>query len=198
MSIKEAENQEQLLDNYPDPISVEGTTKILEQMKTCACLIYKKKGGKATGFFCNIFYEKLKIPVLMTNHHVIEEDYIKKYKSINLSVNGDKEPKNIKITENRVYYSNKDYDTTIIELFAEKDNISNFLEIDDKLFYEDSENFYENESLYVIQYPNQKLSVSYGKLKEIQGYELDHFCSIQDGSSGSNFIIKKLQSNWNT
>ena len=119
MSIKETENQEKLLDTYSDPISVQGTIKILEQMQTCACLIYKKKGGKGSGFFCNIFYEKLKIPVLMTNHHVIEEEYIKKYKLINLSVNDDREPKNIKITENRVYYSNKDYDTTIIEIFPE-------------------------------------------------------------------------------
>ena len=189
MSINETENQEQLLNDYPKPIDIESEYKILEQMENCICLIYKKKGGKASGFFCNIFYENYKIPVLITNHHVIDENYIKNNKFITLSTNNEKERMSIEIKENRNYYSNKDYDTTIIELFPEKDGISNFLEIDDKIFDKCSGTYYEKESLYLMQYPKQKLSVSYGVLKEILDFDINHCCSTQDGSSGSPILL---------
>ena len=45
---------------------------------------------------------------------------------------------------------------------------------------------YENNSLYVLQYPNMdKASVSYGILNSIQDYNINHTCSTEKGSSGS-------------
>ena len=36
--------KEKMLDMYPLPVTIEGTTKILEQMKKCICKIENKNG----------------------------------------------------------------------------------------------------------------------------------------------------------
>ena len=43
---------------------------------------------------------------------------------------------NIKKGKFGYYYCSETYDTTIIELFPDKDNINNFLEIDEKIYQE--------------------------------------------------------------
>ena len=96
--------------------------------------------------------------------------------------------KQIKINDNRKIYTNEKYDTTIIEIIKDKDEIDNFLELDDNIFNEYI-NVY-NKSIYVIQYPkigySQEASVSYGILKDIQDeYNIIHYCCTQSGSSGS-------------
>ena len=49
-------NKEKKIKYSPDPVSIEGTNKILEQMKNCVCKIkYKEIFG--TGFFCYIPYK---------------------------------------------------------------------------------------------------------------------------------------------
>ena len=64
--------KEILLEKYPRPVSIEGTTKILYQMENNICKIYKNDGGKGTWFFCNIYYNNRIIHVMMTNNHVID------------------------------------------------------------------------------------------------------------------------------
>ena len=47
---------------------------------------------------------------------------------------------------------------------------------------------YRNETIYIIQYPENKLSVSYGildKIYEDKKYNFNHKCSTKGGSSGS-------------
>ena len=68
------------INKYPKPISIEGTKTILKQMENNICKIYKIDGEKGTGFFCNIFYNNIRIPVMITNNHLIDEKYIKKIK----------------------------------------------------------------------------------------------------------------------
>ena len=104
----------------------------------------------------------------MTNNHVIDGDYIKEKKEINFTINDDKLSRKIEIGEDRFYYTNKDYDITIIELNPIKDKIYYYLELEEKLLFEGSEHFYENESIYLIQYrKNKKISVAYGILKDL-------------------------------
>ena len=67
-----------------DAISLEKAEKILEQMKTCICRI-QAGNTRGTGFFCKIPYEGKKIPVLMTNYHVILDN-----KKINITINNEK------------------------------------------------------------------------------------------------------------
>ena len=94
--------------------------------------------------------------------------------------------------DDRMKYTNKDYDITIIEI-KEQDNLKNFLELDDiiinDIIHDNNFNIeYEKETLYVIQYPKGKLSVSYGILQNIfedKRYEFQHKCCTDIGSSGS-------------
>ena len=75
---------------------------------------------------------------------------------------------------------------TIIEI-KNSDNLNvNYLELEEKLFEDNSELYYENKSIYILHYPNQgKASVSYGITKKIENGEINHLCSTQPGSSGS-------------
>ena len=45
--------KEKLLQNYPIPVTIEVTNKILYQLKNCICKI-ENKNGNGTGFFCHI------------------------------------------------------------------------------------------------------------------------------------------------
>ena len=58
-------------------------------MKNYICKIFLPNGTKATGFFCKIsFPDKNRLlTVLMTNNHVINEDY---QKNIHLLINNEK------------------------------------------------------------------------------------------------------------
>ena len=144
--------KETYLDKYPRPVSIEGTKKILDQLKINICKIYKRDGSKNTGFFCNISYNNIIIPVMVTNNHVIDENYIKENKEIQITLYDDKEKKIIKLNDNRKIYTNKQYDITIIEINKKKDNINNFMEIDEKIF-KNSNEIYNNQSIYILHYP---------------------------------------------
>jgi len=65
---------EQKLTNCPF-VTINGTKKILNQMMTIICKIYQ---GKGTGFFCKIPYKRNLLTVLITNYHIIDENFIKK------------------------------------------------------------------------------------------------------------------------
>lgn len=70
--------QEKYIKTSPEPVSLEGTEKILSQMKNSICKIHKLNGSNATGFFCKIKYfnKQNLLPVLITNNHVLNEDDI--------------------------------------------------------------------------------------------------------------------------
>ena len=92
----------------------------------------------------------------------------------------------------RIKYTNEEYDITIIEI-KENDNIKNYLELDDKIIEDilnnnNRNNKYIDDTIYIIQYPEGKLSVSYGILNSIyedEKYNFNHLCSTKGGSSGS-------------
>ena len=129
----------------------------------------------------------------MTNRHVIDEEYIKKNKEIQLTLNNDKEEKKIKINEingNRaIYISNEELDTTIIEIKPD-DKISedSYLDIDENIST-DLNNYYNKESVYIIHYPkSEEVKVSYGIINDIADNNINHFCCTENGSSGSPII----------
>jgi len=98
----------------------------------------------------------------------------------------------------RKIYTNKDYDVTIIEII-ERDDIKNYLELDDIIINDILNNInknkeYKNETLYIIQYPNNKLSTSFGilfELSEEKKYKFYHKCCTNFGSSGSPILNLK-------
>ena len=181
----EIRKQEIMLDNYPAPITIKGTEIILEQMKRYICKIFSQKGGEGTGFFCYINYENISMPVMITNNHIINKNYIKKNNIIKVTFNDDSEDKTISLNNNRLVYTNEEYDTTIIQIRPEEDGIKHFLEIDANIFKEESNIIYEGKSIYIIQYPKGTAAVSYGIINNINNYDIIHFCCTEDGSSGS-------------
>ena len=56
--------KEKYLEDYPTPITSEGTEIILSQMRKNICKIYMNDGSKGTGFFC-------KIPFLIINIYIV-------------------------------------------------------------------------------------------------------------------------------
>ena len=175
-----------------DPVNIEGTKKILDQMMNCICKI-QIKGTYATGFFCKFSYKKQSIKVFMTNYNALNEKDFGENKKLNLSLNEEKETKIIDLSIERKTYFNKEYDTTMIEL-KDEDNIKDYLELDDNLFQDNSEKIYKNQSIYTLHYQNEKNAcVSYGLLHNIDKYNIMHNCCTENGSFGS--PILNLQTN---
>ena len=183
---------------YPNIISFESTQKIIEQMNDCICKI-KINNKQATGFFCKIpFPNKNNMKkVLITNNHIVNKELLyKDYIQIELTIKKDSKIKSLNVKD-RLKYTNRIYDITIIEL-KESDNINNYLELDDTILDDIVINLdnlrgnqnkdYINQTIYIIQYPESKLSVSYGVLSNISEDKKNEFIyngGTKEGSSGS-------------
>ena len=186
-------NEEININNSPGPVNILGTKKILNQMMNCICKIKIKgtnqeenitKDVYAIGFFCKVaLNENDNINCLMTNYHILNEQYFKENKELNILFNDNSETKKIDLNIKRIIYYNKEYDTTIIEL-KEEDNIKEYLEIDDDVFKENENMLYEGKSIYIIQY-GEEACVSYGILNKINENYIINICSIDNGSLGS-------------
>ena len=160
-------------------------------MENCVCIIYLENGRKGTGFFSKIPFLNNYLPVLITNNHVLNESDIENGKTIKLMINNT--VKTIKIDNSRKKYTNPDYgvDITIIEIKPKKDEIGvyNYLELDENDINKKKENIgleYPNKSIYILHYPNGKLNVSFGIIKDIiENKKINHYCTTEEGSSGS-------------
>ena len=185
-------DQEQYFQEYPEPVSIDSTTKILKQMKKCICKINinQKKG---TGFFCNIPSKAVK--VFVTNNHILDEKILKINKNLIVTLYDDTQIE-IELNKKKIY-TNEEYDTTIIEIKAEEEKkIENYIEyinLDESILDKDIQ---KNKSLYVLQYPNiyykdngntfkQIASVSYGIIQDISLHNIFHSCNTSNASSGS-------------
>ena len=167
-----------LINDYPGLISHKQISLILEQLNKCICKVYSSGNSFGTGFFCFIPYYNIKLPVLIVNHHLINEEYINKNDNISFELN--REKKKINIKDNRAIYSNMKYDITIIEISPDKDFIYNFLELDENIFKE--EIIFLKQSIYTIQSDKR---LSFGILKNFEDYRIIHLCSTENGSTGS-------------
>ena len=181
-------NQETYLGLQPDAVPIEGTKKILYQMENCICQIFKEKGEKGTGFFCNISYCDQEIPFLITNNHVLNKNDIENNKKIELIINN--ESREIKIDNMRKKYTNEELDVTLIEIRPEKDEIKNVMELDEEDINKNInilEKIYRKKSIYILHYPKGKLSTSYGLINglTVDGKKIEHCCNTDTGSSGS-------------
>ena len=185
--------KESLLTGYPNIITYECTKKIIEQMEKniCKIKIGKKQG---TGFFCKIPFpnKDSMLPVLITNNHIVKGDFLKMNNS-KLLVDIKENAEIIELDlNNRMKYTNEEFDITIIEI-KEEDVIINYLELDDAILNDILNNKNKNKdfidkTIYIIQYPESELSVSYGILEDIyldKKSNFKHKCSTKNGSSGS-------------
>ena len=184
------EIKETVLTGYPNIIPFDCTQKIIDQMKKDICKI-KIGEEQGTGIFCKIPFPNKDnmLPVLITNNHVINADVLfKENEKFEIKIKEEKNGKEINLN-NRNKYTNKDYDITIIEI-KEKDEIK----INDIINNNDENVDYIDETLYIIQYPEGQLSVSYGILQNIfvdKKYNFNHKCCTRRGSSGSPILNLK-------
>ena len=187
------ENKESSITGYPNMISYESSKKIIEQMEKNICKINIGQ-IQGTGFFCKIPFpdKKNMLPVLITNNHIINR-YILNDENLKVTIDIKEELELLELDLNdRKKYTNEEYDITIIEI-KDKDQINNYIELDDIIMNDILFNInkikeYINETVHIIQYPENKLSVSYGVLNDIyenKKYNFNHKCSTRGGSSGS-------------
>ena len=125
--------KESLLTGFPNVITYDCTKKIMEQMEKNIC---KVKIGKelGTGFFCKIpFPDKNNmLPVFITNNHIINEELLyKKDIKIIIHIKEKNEEKVLNLND-RMKYTNVDYDITIIEI-KEIDDIKDYFKLDNNI-----------------------------------------------------------------
>ena len=178
---------EKKVEDYPCMISLKNTKRIKSQMEKGVCKINIGEGKNGTGFFTEIKFNENEIhQFLVTNDHVIGEEFLKNEKKILIDM---EDKKNIPITidKSRKTYNNKELDVTFIEI-NKKDNIEcTYLELDSDLELDDEilKIKYEKKSIYIIQYPGKEICVSYGIIKFLENFDINHFCNTESGTSGS-------------
>ena len=195
-----SDEEESRLADFPKQISFQCNNKIIDQMEKCTCKI-KYGNEQGTGFFTKIPISKQDefVPVLVLCNHTHKEKLEEK-DVISVIIQSEKDIKKIDIN-GRKYYTSKKYDVTIIEL-KDKDNISqsHYIELDDRVIEdikeenEDDNNNgkYVDETIYITQYPDGELSVSFGIVKarcEDKKYDFKHLCCTSHGSSGSPILL---------
>ena len=191
---------EGILKTHGKPISKSEILDLFDLEKSMCKIFFqniknkKIEEGKASGFFCELYNFPIKY-ALFTNNHVLNEkntkigdiiniEYFKKNKIIK---------KKIKINEKRRVFTNEELDYTCIQLF-ESDEIKYYFQIDPIIFSEDK-NFLENSEIFILQYPGNELSFSYGKVLSLKNEKISHSASTEEGSSGSP-IIRRCKDNY--
>ena len=165
---------------------------ITEQMKKI-CKI-DNNGKKGSGFFAYINFpkEEWKIPVLITNNHILQMEDILPGKTISIFIYNEKFRMYLLIDASTKTYTNKDYDITLVEIKTKDvlDNLTNkFLDIDEDIYKIQSNQIdkYKKEKIYLIQYPDgEEVKQSDGLIKtvSIDDFSIEHTCKTTSGSSG--------------
>ena len=177
--------------NYLTPVFIDETKELLKQMRNGVYQICNQ-GNNGTGFPCRIPLSKdNNLPVFITSNNVINEDYLKQEQNIPIQIKIGKEINKISISlKDKFYYTNKDYDITIVEIKQNVDNINTFLELDQNIFNNPKD--YAGNSVYTLNYltslGENKVAASIGKLIEINkdnNHDFNHFCFTTKESSGA-------------
>ena len=156
--------------------------------ENCICRI--NGNMKGTGFFCKIDVAGELIPVLVTNYHVVNDDFMNQNQKLTFYIKNDLHSINID-KGSKIYSSIRDkYDMMIIRL--KEGEVNNYLEIDENIFKYDSVNNYKNEGIYILHHPNaEEAKVSFGSgIEKVNDYDIKHYCHTEPGSSGGPILSK--------
>ena len=169
----------------------------IKQMQNSILKIKNADGRIGTGFYCLIElnnWNSFPLRVVMTNNHVLDENSIKIGDKIIYSLNNNKINKQIIIDESRITYTSKKYDITIIEI-KEKDGINkdSFLEIDNKIFNNNPNEYFRDKPVYLLHYPKgYEIKRADGTIKYIDEKDnIQYYINSESGSSGGSIINLK-------
>ena len=148
----------------------------------CKLKIYDKDGIKyATGFFMIYFNQKF----LITCNHVLNHDN----KKLELEI-WNKEIKTFELKNGYSIYLKKPIDAAVFEINNSDDFIENIDFLDYALNYIKGYSQYKDIEVFSLGYPNgEKLIADNGVIKNIIWNEFYHNINIENGSSGSPFIL---------
>ena len=164
---------------------------ILYQMENCICKI-KIENNETIGFFCLLPLKKMFLRVLITNNLIINEETLTK-KELLIEFLNEKEIKKIAL-KNRKKYTNKEYNTTIIEI-KEEDKINKFLELDEDLVEminekKDADNIYkelihhlEYMSMYTINKQIEVFSLTFSVCRCVKDEEKNYKFTINSNKN---------------
>ena len=164
--------KEKYINSSPEPIDLEGTEKIIEQMKKCICKIHTKDvNTNGLSIFCKIQYNKSEsIKVMIINNYILSKIDIENEKKIKILINDDKIYKYIDINKSRLMFTSKKYGITFVEI-KENDEIKNFFELDREKSDDKNElnNIYLKKPIYTLNYSEKDdIIISNGLLNEIK------------------------------
>ena len=134
-------------------------------------------------FFIKIKYKNvdMSIPVIITNYQII--NYIaNNNKYLNIYINNELN----KIEVGNGKYFNKEYDLAVIQI--KENNKINYFEIDDNIYEKEIENYYNNESIYIINYNKNDTSVVYKIINGNNGCEIFYSGYLNNNSSNYNML----------
>ena len=162
----------------------------LNEIEKSICKINKKgdkncKDIQGIGFFCNFEINNFPIKyALFTSYNLLKKKDSELGKSI--SFNYLNTEKTIKLVGDRKIYTNEDLNYTCIEIFN-SDNIKKFFTIKP---YEEKKNYSKEPDIFTIQYKNNEISFSYGKIISIDDKKIIHNAISENKYYGSPIINK--------
>ena len=167
------------MEKYLKPMTKHCIKEIYEQLEHSIYKINENIGNYDLGFFTKIKYHQKHIPVLITNINIF-----KNLSNDNITITMNNKLKLIELGDIR--YTNEEYNIAIIEIKENKNYKLNFIEIDENIYQKDFDTYYDKESIYFIQYNNNKdIIVSYGLIYQINDIEINYSSNINSKSKGS-------------
>ena len=175
---------EKCFPDYSFEIDIRKTEIILNQLKKSVCKIYTQQEN-GTGFFCKIPFNKKKINVLITCNHVLDKKDLIPGKLITLSFCDEKKPYSIMLDDKRIYWTNDEYDITIMEIKTTDKINYDCLDIHENLFSKaDMNSLFNKKPIYILHNPSNNTLVSFGNIITIKEKSIDHCAPTKKGSSG--------------
>ena len=111
-------NKEIYIPDSPLPITIQETEIILKQMKKIICKIILTN-NVGTGFLCKVPYSGKDLTLLITNNHLIDQNYYDNNKKFNISYCNEKKNFTINLRKKRNHFFSEKYDTAILEIFKD-------------------------------------------------------------------------------
>ena len=145
------------MENYPKPVTRETHKKISDYLDNSIYQIKVSEDKYGIGFFCSLKFHGKQIFVLITNYQTVNEDYLKNLDYIDVLINQE----SIKVEFNGIYYFEKQLDLSVIEIIENKR--IKILELDEDIYKEESEMYFNKESIYII----SNNSISYSIINSI-------------------------------